>query len=953
MNLDIHATPWIFSMVPNSVIRLPAMQRYIRIWGRRAAYYDLKSHFKWLWRITAASLAVSGLAVYRGKAPLHSVAMPCVSLGMINLSLYAHYWTRTQEETREFLARRDAITASIEPKASMSEMATLGIAIIGLGLKMFHDWYVQNPHVPHAGEPKDDHPGWMGYYIQKLGFNVHPQPHTSTSTSKQLIESLTRRNLFWANFIRADGSATRCNIFFPRKSVALFPQHVWYPEAKMKVANESGEMVEGEPTPTLTVEVRRHGSPGGVFTFVVDEASCVRPPDMDLTCAFVPNCPDLRDVTKWFPTNSPSGRVLSDIIVCDNVLHPGEPNTFTAERVEVKMGPVKHSGMEFQGGSYKTSLARVGSCMGCLVSITKRPVLIGFHMGGNLTGTGVMQTLSLPDYERLIALLDNLPNVVISANAAELPRLQYNKTVLINDRIHPNCMAAKMGVNDCVELYGSTQARMKQRSTVMTSILSPYIEEVCNVPNQWGPPKLDPNWKAYNATLEHIANPPLMFKPSLLARACKDWLDPILLEAEQCNLSLSPLSLRESIMGVPRKRFLDPLPMSTGMGFPVFGPKNRWFTDIIEDGVLVDRLPAPEVVDEYERMLDCWRQGERAYPVCSATLKDEPTKLDSEKVRVFQAAPVAMSLHIRRYFLPIMRFLCGNPVLSECAVGLNSFSTDWEALIDHAFSYDSEEGVLAWDYSKYDVRMSSQVVIAVLGMYIEIARTAKYYEGDLNVMKMMVNDIAHPLLDYNGVLLMAFNMNTSGNNITVNINSTAGSLYVRMGLFDAVPEVEDFRETMACMTYGDDFIGSLKKEYHDRFNFEVYRDFLARHSMKITLPDKGTSSCAFMNVEDVDFLKRKSNYIPQISRNIGKLDENSIFKSLHCNLKSKSASPVEVAASCVESAMHEWFAFGKDHYEKRREEMKEVCERANIPLSVLDISFEERVEHWKEKYLQR
>jgi hypothetical protein len=35
--------------------------------------------------------------------------------------------------------------------------------------------------------------------------------------------------------------------------------------------------------------------------------------------------------------------------------------------------------------------------------------------------------------------------------------------------------------------------------------------------------------------LEHIANPPLMFKPSLLARACKDWLDPILLEAEQCN----------------------------------------------------------------------------------------------------------------------------------------------------------------------------------------------------------------------------------------------------------------------------------------------------------------------------------------------------------------------------------------------------------------------------------
>jgi hypothetical protein len=93
-------------------------------------------------------------------------------------------------------------------------------------------------------------------------------------------------------------------------------------------------------------------------------------------------------------------------------------------------------------------------------------------------------------------------------------------------------------------------------------------------------------------------------------------------------------------MGVPRKRFLDPLPMSTGMGFPVFGPKNRWFTDIIEDGVLVDRLPAPEVVDEYERMLDCWRQGERAYPVCSATLKDEPRNLTVRKLGFSRLLPL-------------------------------------------------------------------------------------------------------------------------------------------------------------------------------------------------------------------------------------------------------------------------------------------------------------------------
>jgi hypothetical protein len=942
-NLDYHGTPFALSLMPNWFLELPSTRKYMKFWGRRAAFYDLRTHFRIVWY---GSLACAGLFTYsnfKSKESKANLVFPFTCLGMINLSLYSHYRTRSVAETEAYLARRDAIVKSVKPQMKLTEVATIGIAVIGLGLRVFHDWYFACPTVPQAGEPTEEHPGWMGYYMQKLGFNLHPQPSNSTATSKQLTESLTRRNLFWAKFTRADGSKTACNIFFPRKGVALFPQHVWYENADMKV----------EPTEHLIVEVTRHGSAGGVFSFTVDSTTCIRPPDMDLTCAFVPNCPDLRDMSKWFPEATPTGRVLSDILVCDQMRYDNEPNRFFAERVEVTLGPVKHSSMEFEGGSYRTTLAKVGSCMGCIVSITKRPVLIGFHMGGNESKDGIMQSLNLRDYQRLLALLENLPGVVMSAHAVELPRLQYNKTVLVNERIHPHCMAARVTHKHCIDVLGSTQLRTVQKSVVQPSVLSPYVTEICDVPNHWGPPRLIPNWQGYNATLEHIANPPLMFRPALLGRACEDWIRPLVGEIRKTSHTFKPLTFKESIMGVDGRRFLDALPMSTGMGFPIFGAKKKWFTDITEGEKLIDRIPHEDVRTEYDRMYLAWAKGERAYPVCSATLKDEPTKHGSEKVRVFQAAPVAMSLHIRKYFLPVVRFLCQNPIESECAVGLNAFGPDWETLVGYAFSLDSEEGVLAWDYSKYDVRMSSQVVIAVLGLYIRLAQEAGYCANDLMIMRMMINDIVHPLLDYNGVLLMAFNMNTSGNNITVNINSTAGSLYVRMGLFSALPEVEDFRGAMACMTYGDDFIGSLKKEHHDRFNFEVYRDFLAQHAMKITLPDKGDNSSTFMELEDVDFLKRKSNYIPEIDRNIGKLDEMSIFKSLHCNLKSKSASPIEVAASCVESAMHEWFAFGKNHYEMRREQMKVVCERAKIPLSILNVSFDDRVEYWKEKYHPR
>jgi hypothetical protein len=230
-------------------------------------------------------------------------------------------------------------------------------------------------------------------------------------------------------------------------------------------------------------------------------------------------------------------------------------------------------------------------------------------------------------------LLEELPDVVLSAQSVELPRLQYNKTILVSEKVYPNCMAAKMTSDHCVDVFGSTQLRTVQRSTVCDSILSPHIFDLCGVENKWGPPKLQPNWKGYNATLEHIANPPLMFTPKLLKRACEDWIKPLKFEIRKHSVRFKPLTFEESIMGVHGKRFLDPLPMSTGMGFPVFGAKKKWFTDVSENGVLVNRIPHECVRKEYDRLYESWAKGERAYPVCSATLKDEPTKVDSEKVR--------------------------------------------------------------------------------------------------------------------------------------------------------------------------------------------------------------------------------------------------------------------------------------------------------------------------------
>jgi hypothetical protein len=262
---------------------------------------------------------------------------------------------------------------------------------------------------------------------------------------------------------------------------------------------------------------------------------------------------------------------------------------------------------------------------------------------------------------------------------------------------------------------------------------------------------------------------------------------------------------------------------------------------------------------------------------------------------------------------------------------------------------DNGSNILGWDYSKYDLRMSSQMTKAAYCSLIELAERAGFSKEDLYIMKMMVHDIVHPLLDFNGTLLQLYNMNTSGNSLTVVVNGIVGSFYVRLGFFHVYPEAKDFRSCVAALTYGDDFIGSVSDDYIN-FNFETYKEFLAPKGIKITPPDKGDETSEFLDLDAADFLKRKSNYIPEIGCSVGCLDTMSIMKSMHANLKSSSASPREVATSVIECACHEYFGHGREVYEDAREKMQEVCRRVKLIVPALDHDFDYLVDRWHSKY---
>jgi len=66
------------------------------------------------------------------------------------------------------------------------------------------------------------------------------------------------------------------------------------------------------------------------------------------------------------------------------------------------------------------------------------------------------------------------------------------------------------------------------------------------------------------------------------------------------------------------------------------------------------------------------------------------------------------------------------------------------------------------------------------------------------------------------------------------------------------------------------------------------------------------------------------------------------------NLTSKQGERQRDAVDAVGNAVREWFLHGREIYDARCTQLSEVCDIANVYCKDLEVSFDERVEQWKE-----
>lgn len=743
-----------------------------------------------------------------------------------------------------------------------------------------------------------------------------------TATMEQLINKITK-NLYHITFISPDNKTNKCDGLVIKGNNILVPRHVFeeYKELKVMCRRKAGDGLNT------------------VYKGTLSRVTAAEIPGVDLLYMNAPFLQPAADLTHYFPISGENAQTVGKFV------HRRENGEISTS--DIRLTPKNHpSGPGFT--YYLPYNTFNGLCMGVAVGQYDVPIIMGVHlMGRRDTPVGLSLTVTQHTLQSMEDILAKTP-CLEAVSSGTFPTELYGKEIVHQSSvIHPKSPLRYMPKYSRIVPIGECPGRSSHtKSTVHSTCISKYVEQVFGQPNQWGAPKFNAH-RQWQASLVHSANPSVGFSPELTAWAMKDYTDDLVTALSDprhvswIRKEFKPLNDMEILAGRDGVRFLDAIKRNTSKGFPLHGPKEEWTTRLEP----TEEFNCPvairqEVWDRANEMCECFRNGERAYAIFKACVKDEPTKKTKDKVRVFQAADWAFQLLVRKYYLPLCRLMSIFPIDSECAVGINAHGPEWDQYAKHMKKFGADR-ILAGDYSKYDLRMPAQMLMATFKVFMDVCeRCGAYSVDDLIIMKGIATEISYSAVAYNGDLILHTGSMPSGVNVTVYGNCVNNSLNLRCAFaalgcengytYDTLPK---FKSVCAVGTYGDDLKGSVKVGY-DWFNHVTVAEFLGKNDIVFTMPDKESEPIPFMKDEDADFLRRKNVYNPETGLIHGALDEESIFKSLHSVNKS-ALGQEELAIQNMQCALREWFHHGREVYERRQRQLLEVADKAGF-LPVLE-----------------
>lgn len=149
-----------------------------------------------------------------------------------------------------------------------------------------------------------------------------------------------------------------------------------------------------------------------------------------------------------------------------------------------------------------------------------------------------------------------------------------------------------------------------------------------------------------------------------------------------------------------------------------------------------------------------------------------------------------------------------------------------------------------------------------------------------------------------------------------------------------------FKKYVRLVTYGDDNLMSVSEECPE-FNHTAISQALEEIGVKYTMAEKEAESIPYINIDQASFLKRRFRFDKDIGAIVGPLEHSSIDKMLTVHVDNGQISPEAHAIRVIETALREYFYYGKDIFEEKRQYFRDLVDRAGLRIWVTDSTFPE------------
>lgn len=670
------------------------------------------------------------------------------------------------------------------------------------------------------------------------------------------------------------------------------------------------------------------------FTMKLTNSQVERYPEKDLCIITIVNIPPRRGIYDYLPTRDFRATFNGFLVQRKSTGFPCVTNVDNICRIDNARIPVISAVSDVWEG--RTKIPSVdGDCGSLLVSQTEYGfVIVGFHIMGeddHIVSIAINKEMFAPALLSPMAIQSSEPLISAVGHTRVVGPLHYKANVRYID-------------NGLAAVYGSFQGfRGQHKSRVEKSYLHDYLVNK-GYPLNYGIPEMR-SWEPWNHALQDLTKPNMLIDNDIVEIVCESFYFDI-----NAGLGSSDYDMLHvyddmtTLNGAAGISYVDKINRNTSAGAPWKKGKKHFMYAIPAVGELYDPVAlTQDIMDRVDESIACYHRGKRTSPVFTASLKDEAVslaKVQQKKTRVFAGAPLDFTFIVRKYLLSFVRLVQNRRELFESAPGLVTQSEEWDGL----FHYITKHGVnkiIAGDYRKFDKTMAPVWIVAAFQLIVRIMRdSGNFSEDDFKVISGVGIDIAYPLMDFNGELIQFFGSNPSGHPLTVIINGLANSMYMRYTYYLLNPKCEclSFKKNVSLMTYGDDNICSVSN-LCPWYNHTTIAACFATIGIGYTMADKEAVSIPYINIKDASFLKRRWVFNKELDRYLAPLEHDSIEKMLLIWVASKTISPQHQAVAIVESAIGEYFFYGKEVFNDKRDLFIEMCGKLDLRYWVKESTF--------------